>query len=210
MQASATLDMLSSYPQATVLDVGGGHAQVTGALLARGYRVTVFGSAQCCGRRLEPFLRAGACTFESVNLLDLPYPDHAYDVVVSYRLLAHTVHWRTLLRELGRVAHRAVLIDVPVRRSLNGLAPWLFGLKKRVEGNTRSFRLFDEPTVLDVAASVGLVKDGRYAQFFLPMVLHRMLKAPRLSSVSERLFRTIGATDRFGSPVILKLARREG
>ena len=208
-QASATLRMLAPYRGASVLDVGGGHGQLTAALIAHGYRVTVFGSAACCRRRIEPFIRAGQCTFESGDLLDLPYPDRGHDVVLGYRLLPHVDRWTALLRELGRVTHRALLVDVPVRRSVNYLAPWLFALKKRVEGNTRAFRLFDEGAVLAVAASAGLAAGDRYAQFFLPMALHRALGAPRVSSASERILRAIGATERFGSPVILKLVRRD-
>jgi 2-polyprenyl-3-methyl-5-hydroxy-6-metoxy-1,4-benzoquinol methylase len=208
-QESATLGMLAPYPEATVLDVGGGHGQVTAALAARGYRVTVFGSAECCRDRIESLIAAGACTFRSGNLLGLPYPDQSYDVVLSYRLLPHVARWQALLGELGRVARRALLIDIPTRRSVNCLAPWLFAAKKRVEGNTRSFRLFEERRVLDVAAAGGLVVDDRYAQFVLPMALHRMLRAPRISSLSERAFRVVGVTERFGSPVILKLVRRD-
>lgn len=206
-QESATLRMLAPYRGCAVLDVGGGHAQATAALIAHGHHVTVFGSAECCRRRIETFLAAGTCTFASGDLLALPYPDRRFDVVVSYRLLPHVVRWKALLHELGRVAHRALLIDVPTRRSLNRLAPWLFAVKKRLEGNTRSFTLFDERTVLDAAASAGLLAGDRHAQFFLPMVLHRALGMPRLSAASERILRSIGATERFGSPVILKLVR---
>jgi SAM-dependent methyltransferase len=208
-QASATLRMLAPYRCASVLDVGGGHGQVTAALIADGHRVTVFGSAESCRRRIAPLVDAGQCTFESGDLLDLPYPDRAYDVVLSYRLLPHAVRWKTLLCELARVAERAVLVDIPLRRSVNRLAPSLFALKKRVEGNTRPFRLFDERTVLEVAASAGFVASARYPQFVLPMALHRMLGVHRLSARSERLLRAVGITERFGSPVILKLVRRD-
>jgi SAM-dependent methyltransferase len=209
VQESATLRMLAPYRSATVLDVGGGHGQVTAALIAHGHRVTVFGSAPCCRRRIEPFVAAGTCRFESGDLLRLPYPDRRYDVVLSYRLLPHVGRWEALLRELGRVADRALLIDVPLRRSVNWLAPWLFAVKKRVEGNTRSFTLFDERTVLDVAAASGLVPGDRYAQFVAPMALHRLLGAARVSSLSERVFRILGVSERVGSPVILKLVRRD-
>ena len=207
-QQSATLHMLAPYRAATLLDVGGGHGQVTAALVAGGYRVTVFGSAECCRRRVEPFVAAGTCRFESGDLLRLPFPARSYDVVLSYRLLPHVAGWRQLLAELARVARHAVLIDVPTRASVNRLAPWLFALKKRVEGNTRSFRVFDEEEVVEVLESAGLAADDRYAQFLLPMALHRALRAPALSSTSERAFRAVGATARFGSPVILKFVRR--
>jgi len=208
-QEEATLRMLAGHPGASVLDVGGGHGQVTAALIAQGHRVTVFGSAECCRRRIEVFLAAGTCRFAWGDLLDLPYADRAWDVVLSYRLLPHVARWKALLRELARVADRAVLVDVPTRRSVNVVAPWLFAVKRRVEGNTRPFRLFDERTVLDVAASAGLSLADREPQFVLPMALHRLLGAPRLSAASERLLRAAGVTERFGSPVILKLVRRD-
>lgn len=208
-QELTTLRLLAPYPEVRVLDVGGGHGQVTAALIAHGHRVTVFGSADCCRRRIEPFLAAGTCTFVAGDLLHLPFPDRGYDVVLSYRLLAHVTPWTTLVTELARVARHAMLIDVPTRRSVNALAPWLFRLKKRVEGDTRPFALFDERMVLDVAAAAGLMPDGRYAQFLLPMAFHRLLGAPRVSALGEQIFRVMGATHRFGSPVILRLVRRE-
>jgi 2-polyprenyl-3-methyl-5-hydroxy-6-metoxy-1,4-benzoquinol methylase len=208
VQESATVRMLAEHRGATVLDVGGGHGQVTAALVARGHRVIVFGSAPACRRRIEPFVAAGRCAFEWGDLLGMPYPDRAHDVVIAYRLLSHVTRWQALLRELGRVARQAVLIDVPTARSVNALAPSLFDLKRRLEGNTRTFTVFEEREVLDVAASAGFTMGDRYAQFVLPMALHRALRAPRLSSALEDGARHAGLTRRFGSPVILKLVRR--
>jgi 2-polyprenyl-3-methyl-5-hydroxy-6-metoxy-1,4-benzoquinol methylase len=207
-QEAATLRMLAPYPGATVLDVGGGHGQVTAALIADGRRVTVFGSAESCRRRIQPLLAAGRCAFASGNLLGLPYPSRSFDVVVCYRLLPHVTRWRVLVRELARVARRAVLVDIPTRRSVNCLAPWLFRLKKGVEGNTRPFRLFDEREILEVAGVTGLVADERYPQFVLPMALHRAVRSAVFSKLSERTFRALGVTERFGSPIVLKLVRR--
>jgi SAM-dependent methyltransferase len=207
-QEAATLRMLAPYRGARVLDVGGGHGQVTAALIAGGYRLTVFGSAVSCRRRIEPFLAAGACRFEWGDLLRLPYRPDSFDVVISYRLLPHVAGWRRLLAELSRVARHAVLIDVPIRASVNLVAPWLFALKKRVEGNTRPFTVFDEREVVAAAGSVGLALEDRCPQFVLPMALHRALRSPALSAASERALRALGVTARFGSPVILKLVQR--
>jgi 2-polyprenyl-3-methyl-5-hydroxy-6-metoxy-1,4-benzoquinol methylase len=207
-QEAATVRMLAPYRGASILDVGGGHGQVTEALVAHGYRVTVLGSAPSCRQRIERFVSTGACAFDVGSLLDLPYRGRSYDVVLSYRLLPHVADGSRLLRELARVADRAVLIDVPSRHSLNCLAPWLFEVKKRIEGNTRSFALFDERAVVAVAASTGFAAADRHAQFFLPMALHRLLGAPRFSSAAECVLRVVGATERFGSPVIMKFVRR--
>ncbi|HXH82997.1 MAG TPA: class I SAM-dependent methyltransferase [Candidatus Tectomicrobia bacterium] len=208
IQTAATLELLAPHRPSTVLDVGGGHGQVTGPLLEHGYRVTVLGSADACRRGIQRFLDAGGCTFQTGDLLALPYPDRQFDVVLSYRLLPHVTRWRCFLRELGRVARRTVLLDYPVRSSLNCLAPWLFGLKKRVEGNTRTFALFDERDVVRVLAPDSFAPVGRRPQFFLPMALHRALGAPRLSAGAEHVARRLGLTRAFGSPVILRLDRR--
>ena len=56
IQTEATLQMLQDYPQATVLDVGGGHGQITAPLIENGYQVTVLGSSEVCQARIQPWL----------------------------------------------------------------------------------------------------------------------------------------------------------
>jgi SAM-dependent methyltransferase len=207
IQEQATLQMLLPYAGATVLDVGGGHGQLTSALIQNGYRVTVLGSAAVCQARIAEFIHQGRCSFRVGNILALPYPDRAFDVVISYRLLPHVSRWPQLIGELTRVARRAVLIDYPAVRSFNWIAPYLFTLKKNLEGNTRPFTCFDETELLEVFGEFGFVRRDRYPEFFLPMILHKILKWPLLSSGAEVLFRSSGITSCLGSPVILKLIR---
>src|SRR5512133_2956600 len=71
VQDTATLRMLSPYPHATVLDVGGGHGQTTAALIDNGYRVTVLGSAESCKARIMPYLKQQRCEFKVGNILGL-------------------------------------------------------------------------------------------------------------------------------------------
>jgi SAM-dependent methyltransferase len=207
IQEQATLRMLIPYAGTTVLDVGGGHGQLTGALVRNGYRVTVLGSADVCQARIAKFIHQGRCTFRVGDILALPYPDRAFEVVISYRLLPHVSRWPEVLGELTRVARRAVLIDYPAVRSVNWIAPGLFKLKKNLEGNTRPYTCFKEAELLEVLAKFGFVRADRYAEFFLPMVLHRMLRLPSFSSGAEAVFRFLGITSWLGSPVILKLVR---
>ena len=51
VQTRITLDLLSGYEGAEVLDVGGGHCQLAEPLLARGFQVTITGSDDSCGTR---------------------------------------------------------------------------------------------------------------------------------------------------------------
>lgn len=207
VQEKATLQLLSPYQQAKVLDVGGGHGQLTNALIQNGYQVTVVGSDNSCKTRIQSFIDQNLCSFQVGNILDLPYPNQAFDVVVSYRLLPHVQAWQKFLFELCRVARQAVIIDYPAVQSMNYIAPYLFQVKKKLEGNTRPFTCFREDELLNVCQSAGFVKGDRYPQFFLPMVLHRKLKSPKISSAMENLSRLAGLTNLLGSPVIIKLFR---
>lgn len=205
VQEEATLRMLQPYPAAKILDVGGGHGQLTPALIQKGYQVTVLGSHNVCQARIQTFVEQQVCTFEVGNVLDLPYSNQAFDVVLSYRLLPHVTQWQRFLSELTRVARKAVILDYPEIRSVNYIAPRLFGFKKRLEGNTRPFTCYRESQLLAVVNPLGFVRADRYPEFFLPMVLHRIGRSPTLSALLENLCRQIGLTTVFGSPVILKL-----
>lgn len=202
--------MLVEHRGASILDVGGGHGQLTDGLVRNGYRVTILGSSVVCKRRIQNFIDKHLCSFDVGNILNLPYPDQSFDVVVSYRLLPHVTQWKKFIGELSRVAEQAVLIDYPALRSMNCLMPLLFQFKKRLEGNTRRFTSFRESELLEAFESFGFTRAGRYPEFLVPMVVHRMLKSPNLSSAIERVCRLSGATRLFGSPVIFKLVRKSG
>ena len=208
VQEAATLKLLDSYPHANVLDVGGGHGQLTQPLLEAGFKVTVIGSAITCATRILHLRKDNRCRFITGNLLELPFINRAFDVVVCFRLLPHVTNWEQLLSEIGRVAKRAIIIDYPEVRSVNYLAPWMFSLKKRIERNTREYQCFRDSELLKRLESHGFALVARFPEFFLPMVLHRTIKSVNLSVALELAFRRMGFTARWGSPVILKLVRR--
>lgn len=209
VQNAAVLDLLAPWPGAKVLDVGGGHAQLAPALVERGFRVTVAGSEEVCRERLDRALPAGSFEFRACDLLDLPYPDRAFDVVVALRLLAHVERWRVLIAELCRVASRAVILDYSDSRSFNQLYGPLFSWKKAVEGNTRTFHIFKPGEVAAEAARHGFGRPAERRQFFLPMVVHRALGSGRFSRISERVSSALGLTSWLGSPIVLRLEREE-
>lgn len=207
VQEEATCRMLDSYPGARILDVGGGHGQTTPALIESGYDLTVLGSDAYCGRRIQPYVEKGLCKFDVGNVVDLPFAARAFDVVISYRMLPHVVHWKRYLGELARVAREAVIIDYPDVRSVNYVAPYLYRFKKQLEGNTRPFVCFKMSDILEAFEKSGFVYSDHYRQFLAPMVIHRKLGHPKTSKIIEKGFRALGLTDIFGSPVILKATR---
>lgn len=208
IQTETTLKCLAGYPQATVLDVGGGHGQTLNPLIQQGYQVTILGSSPICRARIQTFLDGNLCQFQVGNVLDLPYPDEAFDVAISYRFMAHVTQWQQFVRELSRVAKKAVIIDYPTTRSINALTPYLFQFKKNLEGNTRPFICYQEAELIRHFQDLGLHLDRRYAQFFYPMVVHRALKAAQFSAVLENSIRWTGLTRLLGSPVIAKFTKK--
>jgi SAM-dependent methyltransferase len=209
VQARTTLELLAPWPTATVLDVGGGHGQLAAPLAASGHAVTVLGSTPGCGERVRGLAGGGPVHFVSGDLLALPFPDRSFDVATAFRLLPHVSRWQGLVAELARVARRAVVVDYPTWRSVNAVSRLLFGLKKGIEGDTRPFRVFRDEEIRGAFAATAFTASARRPQFFLPMALHRGAGSAVLSRLLEGGARATGLTRVLGSPVILRLDRRD-
>lgn len=207
VQAGLVLELLSPWPGARVLDVGGGHAQLAPLLVEHGYRVTVLGSSQVCRERLDRALPRDSFEFRACDLLDLPFPDRSFDIVLAVRLLAHVERWRELLAGMCRVAARAVIVDSPDVSSFNRFYGPLFRWKRAVEGDTRSFLTFQRGEIAATLAGHGFGRPVERRQFFLPMVVHRAVGRAGFSRAVERASRGLGLTRRLGSPVVLRMER---
>jgi ubiquinone/menaquinone biosynthesis C-methylase UbiE len=187
--------------------VGGGHGQLVDTLAALGWKVTVLGSDDECGRNLRELHGKRDCQFVCGDLLRMPFEDAQFDLVVSVRLLSHTDAWQVLMRELCRVARRAVVIDYPSVTGLNALTPLLFGMKKALEGNTRTYTSFSRAEIAAALSATPFGVTREIKQFFLPMVLHRAMRAAPPVRWAEGIARGVGLTALFGSPVILRADR---
>lgn len=207
MQEKLTFELIRKEPAATVLDVGGGHGQLAVPLASAGYAVTVLGSAESCRHRVQGILDNPACKFVVGNVIELPFADKSFDLVICFRLLTHCRQWPKLVGELCRVARRRVIADYPTSQSINLIAPSLFGVKKKLEQNVRHWRLFRHSEVIDAFAAHAFIETGRRPQFFFPMVLHRTMRCRPLSAALEGLARATGLTRRWGSPVIARFER---
>lgn len=191
-------------PGATVLDVGGGHGQLAVPLSRAGYDVTILGSDESCRHRVRSIVDSGPARFVVGNVVNLPFSDKSFDVVISFRLMTHCEVWPRLAAELCRVARSAVIVDYPTSQSVNAIAPALFGAKKKFEKNTRTWTLFRHAQIDKAFADVGFRRAASYKQFALPMVVHRMLKCRALSAGAEAVCRAVGLTALAGSPVIAR------
>ncbi|MGH6921517.1 MAG: glycosyltransferase [Geminicoccaceae bacterium] len=211
VQAQAARRLLSDVarPGGRVLDVGGGHAQLTRLLLALGFEVWVQGSAASCAERLRPLMdeAEGRLHFVTSSLWALPFPDRAFDLVVGIRLLAHVARWQALLAEMARVCGQCLLLEYAPIMSANAFEPLLFPLKRRLEGNTRRFRCYSMGQMSHVLHDLGFVDVTQRKQFLMPMVIHRSLRRPGLSRRVEAWCGGLGLTGLLGNPALL-LAKR--
>ncbi len=207
-QAKDTVELLEGLPRgARILDVGGGHAQLTPALVQAGFETVVLGSDRRCGTRVTSWVRSGRCQFHVGDLLNLPYADASFDAVICFRLLPHTEEYGLLVSELCRVAKRTVVVDFPSWRSINVVSNLMFGLKKGFERNTRPFTLFRPGQVRSLFACSGFRTTAARPQFLWPMVLHRMLGSATAVKALETPGRWLGLRRLFGSPIIVRADR---
>lgn len=207
VQARQTLDLIAPWPVARVLEVGGGHAQLAGPLIDAGYQVTVTGSADSCRRRLDRYLAPGSFEYLTCDMLNLPFADQSFDLVLAFRLLPHVARWPELIAEMCRVARQAVVLDYPDLRSFNIVAEKTFGAKQAIEKNTRHFACFTRSQVMAQFQGQGFGQPVFRPQFFWPMALHRGIGQAWFSRGAEGAARVLGLTGLLGSPVILRAER---
>ncbi len=203
-QTEITLSLLDDLPHASILDVGGGHAQLACPLVKKGFNVTVTGSDDICRERLDKQLPAGSFDYITCDSLALPFENNSFDVVLSFRLLPHVTRWQELIGEMCRVANKCIILDYPDRRSSNILYEQFFKVKKKMEGNTRPFTLFSREQICSEVRKNNFDKPIFKPEFFFPMVIHRKLKNKQVSSLLETCSRYTGLTRLFGSPIIFR------
>lgn len=198
-----------SSPETTssVLDVGGGHAQLAAPLVAHGRAVTVLGSEASCEARVAASIADGEYRFVEGPLYPLPFADASFDAVVAVRMLAHLDDARAFVSELCRVARHTVIVDFPVQRLWDSLGWFGFALKKGVERNTRPFHAFRSREIEDLFVASGFEVTRRDRQFALPMALHRAVGRVGITRTSEAIARSVGLARLVGSPVLMTAVR---
>lgn len=209
VQAETVSKVLEGLKPGTALDVGGGHGQLVKLLEQYGWDVTVHGTDGACERNLRE-LHSCDCRYVEGDLFSLPAADRSYDLVIAVRLISHVENWPLLIREMCRVSGRSVVIDYPSKAALNVLTPLLFGLKKSLEGNTRTYLSFSRRMLCDEFSRHGFTFSREEKQFFLPMAVHRAGGGAASLRLLERVFRGLGLTRWAGSPVILRMDRQQG
>jgi len=207
VQAGAALELIEPWRGGSVLDVGGGHAQLAGPLCEAGYAVTILGSDDSCGQRPRKLLADSGVQFITGDIVDPPFAAAQFDIVLAFRMMAHVGDWRAMLRGLCRVARHAVVVDFATPVSINALAPLFFAAKRKVEVDTRPFRLQRRKDVQAALADEGFGCFRHIGQYVAPMALHRIINSPLLSRKVEGVLHGAGLAPRLGSPIVLRATR---
>ncbi|MCK5360689.1 MAG: methyltransferase domain-containing protein [Gammaproteobacteria bacterium] len=192
------------------LELGGGHGQLIPILEQAGCEIVEYGSDDSCHLMLSQRHPETELQNVSGNLLALPFADQSVDLVIYVRLISHIEGWPQLIKESCRVASQTVIFDYPSVFSANALTPLLFGMKKGVEKNTRTYLSFSKRQLRQELEKHGFKITAHIPQFILPMFLHRKLNGSKFLQFIEKLFQIIGITHLFGSPVILRADRTPG
>jgi len=206
-QAASVIQLLAALDCRSVLEIGGGHGQLTGELRAAGYQVLMQGSAFQSAARVRRLYQHSPVPFVVARADHLPLPDRAVDAVVAVRILAHFADPAGFLRECCRVADKMIVVDFPSQRSFNALNGLLFWFKRGLERDTRRFRTFDPLEPGRLARPHGFRPVGTAPLFFLPMAVHRLHGCRRLAAWLESVPGLLGLTRRLGSPIIASFHR---
>ncbi|MDT0576971.1 class I SAM-dependent methyltransferase [Croceicoccus sp. F390] len=186
----------------TILDVGGGHGQLAPWLQLAGHTVTVLGSAP-----LDEPHKIGKAHFVQGSLVNLPFPDKAFDTVIAVRMLAHVHDWQKFISELCRVAANSVIVDFPALESTVAVSA-LLPLKQMVERDARPFRRFRKREIAGAFGRCAFDQTAYCGEWLLPMALHRIGHGAWPLRWVEAVGKNIGLTRRFGNPVIMRADRR--
>lgn len=207
-QTETLRTLAASWAPGTMLDVGGGHAQVAEPFAAAGWSVTVLASTPSAYGRAARLAIPGV-RLATGDLSAPPFPDRSFDVAVSMRMMAHVPDWRRLVAGLCRTARAAVIVDFPIPGGSNALEPLLFGMKRRLEGNTRRFTTIAKADVRAAFAEHGFTVDAMVGQFVMPMAMHRAMRIPAASRVLEGGLGAVGLARAIGTPVIARAVRND-
>lgn len=208
VQRRGVLQLLSQLGERPleILELGGGHLQITKDLINLGHKVTVHASA---ASGLEKFHQSGISANKAVfPLADLGSQKSEYDVVIALRLIPHVLDIKALLANCSKISREALIFDFASTKGMNFLSPLLFQIKKQIEKNTRPYLCHSEGKLKEILKENGFPNIKSIPQFFFPMGIHRKLKDAKLSSRLETGAEGLGLTALFGNPVIMGAFRK--
>jgi SAM-dependent methyltransferase len=192
-----------------ILDVGTGTGRAA-LLLARGAAVVtaVDASEQMLAVARERAASQGlSVRFQLGDAHALDFPDRAFDVVISLRVLMHTPDWRQVVGELCRVADALVIFDYPAKASLAIVQAGVRRVTHVIGLRTEPYRVLGQTQIVRELTKAGYRVRSLHRQFVLPITLHKAIGSRRFTLFVERLLARVGLLSVLGSPVTLVAER---
>jgi ubiquinone/menaquinone biosynthesis C-methylase UbiE len=193
----------------TVLDVGTGTGRA--ALLMARLGATVTGvdpSAEMLAIARRRAAEASlAIEFAAGDAHGLEFPDRAFDVVLSLRVLMHAADWTTALAEVCRVSNHLVIVDYPSSRSFARLQALGRRIAHRLGVRTEPYRVLSDASVARVLRNAGFRVRTDHRQFVLPIAVHKAIGSPRFSRWTRAVSARLGLLRLFGSPITVVAER---
>jgi SAM-dependent methyltransferase len=208
-QARVLTNMVGRIKDRSILDVGTGTGRAA-LLFARGGALVtgVDASAQMLAvARQRAAAENARISFQVMDAHALGFPDRAFDVTVSLRVLMHSPRWRKCIAELCRVAERLVILDYPAACSVALVQSVWRGLISSVGVRTEPYQVFSAREIAEALDRCGFRVRSEHRQFVLPIALHKAIGSRRFTTSSEALLERAGLLTRFGSPVTLVAER---
>jgi SAM-dependent methyltransferase len=208
-QAHVLANMVGRVKDRTILDVGTGTGRAALFFARGGANVTaVDASAEMLAVARERAAAEGLkLTFAIGDAHALDFPDRAFDVVVSLRVLMHTPRWRDCLAELCRTAERLVIFDYPSAWSLALFQSWGRRASHGLGVRTEPYRVFSDREIASALDALGFRVRSVHRQFVLPIAFYKAIGSRAFTTNVEALLERLGLLRLFGSPVTLVAER---
>jgi ubiquinone/menaquinone biosynthesis C-methylase UbiE len=207
-EVAALTSAIAPYRE-SVLDVGAGTGKLSLPLLEqRRQVVSLDASLEMLSVAKSKALHAGLKLLPVIcDVHNLCFGDHTFECVVCSRVLMHLRNQDRAIDELCRVAKTAIILDFPPLLSLAGVDS-LFkrGIIKFI-ARVQPYRAFRVRQIVRRLTGNGFEIVSVRRQFFLPVILHRMLDRPKLSEKLEGFLDRLGLVRALGAPVTIKAVR---
>jgi 2-polyprenyl-3-methyl-5-hydroxy-6-metoxy-1,4-benzoquinol methylase len=208
-QAGVLLAMAGNVRGQRALDVGTGTGRAALLLAKAGAQVTgVDASDHMLAIARQ---RAGAdgldVRFGVGDVHALQFPDRAFSLVVSLRVLMHARDWRRAIAELCRVSAARVIVDYPSATSVAAIESAARRVTHRLGAATEPYRVFTARAIEAAFGENGFEVRAAHRQFVLPIALHKAVGSPRFTARAERWLERAGLLGLCGSPVTIVAER---
>jgi len=135
------------------------------------------------------------------------FNDRVFNYVLASRVLMHLSDWEIGLAEICRVSKKTIIFDFPSALSSSLIDSVFKFVKKLFINDTDCYKTFLISRIIKELKNNHFRPVEIKKEFFLPLIIHRILDSPEFSEKIEKFFKKIGLTDILGSPAIIKAVR---